>query len=49
MQERINNLIKLGVKMAHTIVGKLNKPANEIPTQKRQQVLAFTLGVQYYD
>ena len=34
--------------MAHTIVGKLNKPANEIPTQNGTG-FGIRLGVQYYD
>lgn len=34
--------------MAHTIVGKLNKAANEIPTQNGAG-FGIRLGVQYYD
>lgn len=34
--------------MAHTIVGKLNKAANEIPTQNGVG-FGIRLGVQYYD
>ena len=34
--------------MAHTIVGKLNKSANEIPTQNGTG-FGIRLGVQYYD
>ncbi len=34
--------------MAHTIVGKLNKSANEIPTQNGAG-FGIRLGVQYYD
>ena len=34
--------------MAHTIVGKLNKSANEIPTQSGTG-FGIRLGVQYYD
>lgn len=34
--------------MAHTIVGKLNKAANEIPTQSGTG-FGIRLGVQYYD
>ena len=34
--------------MAHTIVGKLNKAANEIPTQNGTG-FGIRLGVQYYD